>query len=401
MSWANSIKKNISTPASVGEKRTAGIYSEQDKFRNSVYSEADKLPRYSGVDHNGKELTGKEGSLFSNGELNAWDKKDAFTQLQFANKQAPRVRGAAMRKAVELDPQEREELLRLAYSNNKEDRLRFAQAPISIVYDRLDYIGFTDDVFQKMTLGQGAVPYVEKDVNVPAVVVAEDAKTIKTAITGDRVYFDEFRLTSLVTVDLGEIAQRAYSIIDRIVEKVPRQIALKEDRITVRSLHSASSVQNEPISFTTLDKTTMDQFSREIERHRLDADKFIMNRVDYSDIRVNMRSDEFDPITSRDMFVSGYMGKYYGYDIYVTAGIDEGSVINEVIPPGHVFCVGGPRYVGYQGVRIPLDVYPADQMVNGEPSLGFFYYKQEGIIVSNPRAVAFGLKDTATLAPWI
>lgn len=403
MSWAESIRKQIRT-ASVepGAKvKTAGIYEQQNAFRKAVHEEADKLPRFSGFDHNGRPIVGKEGTMFSNGEINAWDKKEALDQLAYASKQMGKVRGAAMKKASELSQPEKEALLALAYSKNQEDRLKFAQKPISIVYDRLDYIGFTDDVLQRMDIGQGAVPYVEHDINVPAVVVAEDAKTIKTSITGNRTYFEEFRLTSLVTADVGEIAQRAYSIIDRIFEKVPRQIALEEDRLLLKALYNASGIKNTPITFTALNKTTMDQFALSIERHRLDAEKFIMNRADFSDIRSSIRADEFDPITSRDLFVSGYMGTYFGYKLYITAGIDEDGVTNETVPVGHVFVVGGPRFVGYQGIRIPLDVYPADQFVNGEFSYGWAYFTLRGLIISNPRAVAFGVRSGTSIAPWL
>lgn len=404
MAWADSIRKkiNLKTVNSETDKvRTAGIYEKQNAFRQAVYEEADKLPRFSGQKSNGEVITDREGTMFSRGELNAWDKKDALNQLAYATSRMADVRKKAIKKASELTQQEKEALLSLAYSKNQEDRLKFAQKPISIVYDRLDYIGFTDDILQRMDIGQGAVPYVEHDINVPAVVVAEDAKTIKTSITGNRTYFEEFRLTSLVTVDMGEVAQRAYSIIDRIFEKVPRQIALEEDRLLLKALYNASGIKNTPITFTTLNKTTMDQFALMIERHRLDAEKFLLNRADFSDIRTSIRADEFDPITSRDMFISGYMGTYYGYKLYVTAGIDEDGVTNETVPPGHVFVVGGQRFVGYQGIRIPLDVYPADQFVNGEFAYGWAYYTMRGLIISNPRAVAFGLRAGTTVAPWL
>ncbi|MEO0074543.1 MAG: HK97-fold major capsid protein [candidate division WOR-3 bacterium] len=405
MSWAEAIKKKINTPTlanrSGNKIRTAGIYEAQNRFRQAVHEEADKLPRYAGVDHNGRPIVGREGTMFTRGEVNAWDKKDALEQITYASSQMGKVRGAALRKASELSQTEKEALLSLAYSKNQEDRLKFAQKPISIVYDRLDYVGFTDDVLQRMDIGQGAVPYVEHDVNVPAVVVAEDAKTIKTSITGNRTYFEEFRLTSLVTADVGEIAQRAYSIIDRIFEKVPRQIALEEDRLLLKAMYNASGIKNTPITFTTLNKATMDQFALMIERHRLDAEKFILNRADFSDIRTSIRADEFDPITSRDMFVSGYMGTYYGYKLYVTAGIDEDGVTNETVPAGHVFVAGGPRFVGYQGIRIPLDVYPADQFVNGEFSYGWAYFTLRGLIISNPRAVAFGIRSSTSVASWL
>lgn len=396
MAWSDAIKASLSTnPAEPGlEQRKAGVFSAQAErkanFREHILAEADKMPRFSGVDSAGNVLTGKEGTMFSGGQLNAWDRKDAMAQLQFAAANNGRVRGAAVRKAVELDPAEREELLRLAYSRDAGDRERFAQKPISIVYDRLDYIGFASDILQEMELRQGVIPAVEKDINVPAVVVAEDAQTIKTEIKGDRVFFEEFQIQSLVTVSIMEVMQRSYAIIDRIFEKVPRQIALTEDRVLVRALMAAASIRNNVIADTggTLTKNNIEALSLQIERWRLEADKILMNRFDFGKIRTDIDSMKFDPVTSRDVFVSGYVGKYYDIDLYVTAGIDEDQTENEVIPRGHVFAVGGPRYVGYQGVRVPLDVFNADQFINGQAQYGWMYYKLQGMLISNPRAVA-------------
>lgn len=396
MAWSDSIKAELSSnPAEGGRVKTAGVFAaqaeaRQSSFRDAILAEADTMPRYAGHDSQGRVIAGKEGSMFSAGELNAYDKKDAFKQLQFATANSHKIRGAAVKKAVELDPTEREELLRLAYSGDANDRKVFAQKPISIVYDRLDYIGFAADVLQEMELRQGVIPAVERDINVPAVVVAQDAQTIKTDIKGDRIFFDEFQLESMVTVSIQEVMQRSYAIIDRIFEKVPRQIALEEDRVLVRAMMAAASIRNNVIADTggTLTKQNIESLALQIERWRLDADKIMMNRFDFGKIRTDIDSMKFDPVTSRDVFVSGYVGKYYGYNLFVTAGIDEDQVNNETIPRGHVFAVAGPRYVGYQAVRVPLDVFNADQFVNAQTAYGWLYYKLQGMLISNPRSVA-------------
>lgn len=402
MAWSDSIKAELQKTAAPAEGnqqvKTAGVFSaqaaqrqQQPTLKDAIYNEADQMPRYSGHNSAGQLQTGPEGSMFdSKGEMNAWDKRDALNQLQLATANAHKIRGQAIKKAVELDPQERQELLKLAYSEDPQDRRKFAQKPISIVYDRLDYIGFASDVLQEMELRQGVIPAVERDVNVPAVVVAEDAQTIKTDIKGDRIFFDEFQLESFVTVSIAEVMQRSYAIIDRIFEKVPRQIALEEDRVLVRALMAAASVRNNVIADTggTLVKQNVEDLALQIERWRLEADKMLMNRFDFGKIRTDIDSEKFDPVTSRDVFVSGYVGRYYDYQLYVTAGIDEDQVNNEIIPRGHVFAVAGPRYVGYQGIRVPLDVFNADQFVNGQTNYGWLYYKLQGMLISNPRSVA-------------
>jgi hypothetical protein len=408
MSWKDSVLKNKKASSATVEEgarvKTAGIYTAQQNFRANVLAEAAKVPRFAGENSKGEIQTGSEGSMFNaKGEMNAWDKQDAINQSAYAATQMGKVRAAAMKKAVELSNDERQALLAMAYSDNPSDRLKFAQNSIPLVYDRLDYIGFTPDILQQIELGMGVIPAVEHDINVPAVIVAEDAKTLKTAIVGNRTFFEEFELTSLPTVSIKEVNQRSFNIIDRIFEKVPRQIALKEDRTLVRALRKASTIKNTNKTIVGgMTVNLIEDMAVEIERHRLECDKFLFNRKDYSQLRKSLvKSSDFDPITSRDMFVSGYMGKIFDYNLYVLAGVDEDGLENEVIPEGHAFAVAGPRYVGYLGVRVPLDVYNADQMITGDARFGWFYYKSEGMAITNPRSVVYAKSAGAVTPLWM
>lgn len=408
MSWKDSVLKNKKASSATVEEgarvKKAGIYTAQQDFRANVLAEASKVPRYAGENSKGEVQTGAEGSMFnSKGEMNAWDKADAINQSAYAATQMSKVRGAAVKKAVELSSDEQQALIAMAYSDNPADRLKFAQNSISLVYDRLDYIGFTPDILQQIELGMGVIPAVEHDINVPAVIVAEDAKTLKTAIVGNRTFFEEFELTSFPTVSIKEVNQRSFNIIDRIFEKVPRQIALAEDRTLVRALRKASTIKNTNKTIVGgMTVNLIEDMAVEIERHRLECDKFLFNRKDYSQLRKSLvKSSDYDPITSRDMFVSGYMGKIFDYNLYVLAGVDEDGLENEVIPEGHAFAVAGPRYVGYLGVRVPLDVYSGDQMVNGDSRFGWFYYKSEGMAITNPRSVVYA-KSAGSVTPlWM
>lgn len=408
MSWKDSVLKNTkkaTSPVADGSRvKQAGIFTAQQSFRANVLAEADKVARFAGENSKGEVQTGAEGSMFnSKGEMNAWDKKDAVMQNTYAASQMNKVRGAAMKKAVELSPDERQAALAMAYSDNPADRLRFAQNSISLVYDRLDYIGFTPDVLQEIELGMGVIPAVEHDINVPAVIVAEDAKTLKTAIVGNRTFFEEFELTSLPTVSIKEVNQRSFNIIDRIFEKVPRQIALQEDRTLVRALRKASTIKNTNKTIVGgMTVSLIEDMAVEIERHRLETDKFLFNRKDYSQLRKDLvKSSDYNPILSHEIFVSGFVGKIFDYSMYVLAGVDEDGLDNEIIPEGHAFAVAGPRYLGYLAVRNKLDVYDASQMITGDARFGWFYYKAEGMAITNPRSVVYAKAAGAVTPLWM
>lgn len=354
---------------------------------------------YAGTDSKGKKFASSNRMFNAQGELNASDKKDAISQLQHFSELRGQYRAA---QKDYYSAEEKSQIIEAALSGDPTERLKFGGAMIPLVLDRLDYEGFCRQVFRTHNVAQGAVISYEKDVNVTALVTNEDGSTIGHKVEGNRVYVPEFLVTSMPKISISEIAQRQFDIVERTHDKTTFQIMLKEDRQALKQLYSAASIENSISNITsTLSKSVLENLQYEVERHRLKVDKFLMNRQELGDLKKNINAIDFDPITSRDVLLTGIFGSIWGVNIYITAGVDEQGVESVAVPEGMIFAVTEGRYLGAMPVRIELSVFPADQFVFGTPGYGWLFLEQIGQVVLNPRSVAVAMKSNATVPSWM
>jgi len=354
---------------------------------------------YAGTDSQGKKFASSERMFNAAGELNASDKRDALSQLQHFAALRNQYR-SAQKDYYSAD--EKSRIIEAALSGDPTERLKFGGAMIPLVLDRLDYEGFCRQIFRTHNVSQGQVISYEKDVNVTALVTNEDGSTIGHKVEGQRVFVPEFLVTSMPKISISEIAQRQFDIVERTHDKTTYQIMLKEDRQALRQLYSAASIENSVSNITSsLSKSVLENLQYEVERHRLKVDKFLMNRQELGDLKKNINAIDFDPITSRDLLLTGIFGSIWGVNIYVTAGVDEQGVESVSVPEGMIFAVTEGRYLGAMPIRIELSVFPADQFVYGTPSYGWLFLEQIGQVILNPRSVAVAQKSTAVVPSWM
>lgn len=371
----------------------------------SVYDERLIEPKaFGGVNSAGKTAESKEYMFDSKGNLNAYDKKDAITQQErFASlrDQYQRKPGKA---ASFYTPAEKQRIVESAFvQGNADERLKFGSEMVPLILDRLDYEGFIRQVFRTHELAQGQINSYEKDVNVSALVINEDGQTIETVVKGNRIFPPEFMVTAFPQITMSEIAQRQYDVVDRAHDKATFQIMLKEDRQGLRQLYQAATLENDIVSIggTGVNKTVLETLQYEIERHRLMVDKFIMNRAELGDLKKAINTIDYDPITSRDLLLTGIFGNIWGVNIFISAGKDEQGVESVSVPEGVIFAVTEGRFLGAMPIRVNLTVLPADQFAFGTPKYGWLFAEQISQVVVNPRAVACAVKSGASIPRWL
>jgi len=385
--WAKDMEKKIVTASATPQK----------------YDERLLNPKgFGGVDSAGRVAESDSNMFDSKGELNAYDKKDAITQqMRFAQ-----LRGNYQKPGKQAESyyttEEKAKIVESVFASDEAERLRFGSEMIPLILDRLDYEGFIRQVFRTHQLAQGQINSYEKDVNVTALVIQEDGQTIESMVQGNRIFPPEFLVTAMPKITISEIATRQYDIVDRTHDKTTFQIMLKEDRQGLRELYQAASLENSLISVTsTVSKSVLETLQYEVERHRLLVDKFIMNRAELGDLKKNINAIDYDPITSRDLLLTGIFGSIWGVNIYVTAGVDEAGIESVSVPEGMIFAVTEGRYLGAMPIRVDLTVLPADQFIFGAPQYGWLFVEQISQVVVNPRAVACAVKSSATVPNWM
>ena len=384
------------------KKKVAEVATERtNKVASRIYSENLLDPKgFGGRTSNGTQAPSQNSMFNGQGELNAYSKEDALTQLQHFASLRDKYRVSSDKPYYTSD--EKQQIVEAALSGSPEERLRFGAEMIPLILDRLDYEGFIRQVYRTHNLSQGQINSYEKDVNVTALVTNEDGSTIGHQVQGARVFPPEFLVTSMPKITISEIAQRQFDIVERTHDKTTFQIMLKEDRQGLKELYSAATLENSIVNVTsTVSKSVLETLQYEVERHRLGVDKFIMNRAELGDLKKNINAIDFDPITSRDLLLTGIFGSIWGVNVFVTAGVDEQGIENVSVPEGMIFAVTEGRYLGAMPVRVELTVFPADQFVYGTPSYGWFFCEQISQVVLNPRAVAVAKKSTATVPTWM
>ena len=386
------------------EKRTLAtkVASERAaKVASRIYDENLLDPKsFGGQDSRGRVVASGNRLFNAQGELNAQSKEDAISQLQhFA---ALREQKRIAKNTSYYSPEEKERIIESALSTTPENRVRFGADMIPLILDRLDYEGFIRQIYRVHNIPQGAVNRYEKDINVTALVTNEDGQTIGTQVRGNAVYPAEFMITAMPKVTISEIAQRQFDIVERTHDKTTFQVMLKEDRQGLREMYAASQVENNTINVTsTVSKPVLEALQYEVERWRLQVDKFLMNRQELGDLKKNVNAIDFDPITSRDLLLTGIFGSIWGVNVYITAGVDELGIESVSVPAGMIFAVTDGRYLGAMPVRVELNVFPADQFVYGSASYGWFFCEQISQVVLNPRAVAVATKSNAVIPTWL
>lgn len=388
--WADGVQK----------KEVPGT-TKKSRFASIVDQKLASLKADGGVDSKGRKLASKDNMFDSKGQLNAYDRKDAFRQIDRFASEKGRVSRETAKASTLYTPAEQAEIIKAALGDPAE-KARFAADMIPLILERLDYEGFGRQVLMTHEVGQGQIISYERDIFPTALVVNSDGKGISTVIKGDREFIPEFTISSFPKVSMQEVATRQFDVIDRLHEKAFREIQKQEDRNISRLLYQGSTMENTQLAYAgNIDKVIIENLAKKVENHQLLVDKIIMHRDDFSGLRITTNSMDLDPVTSLDVLRTGIFANMYGYKIMVTAGQDEQGKINQTVPKGVLFAVTDGRYLGAMPIRQELMVMNADQFVNNELAYGWAYGEIIGQSILNYRSVACAVKSGATIPSWI
>jgi hypothetical protein len=95
------------------------------------------------------------------------------------------------------------------------------------------------------------------------------------------------------------------------------------------------------------------------------------------------------------------LATFWGKPILVGAGVDRPGQDNNAIPKGMVWATTEGRYLGYMPIRLELQATQADKFLMGEFKYSWLFGEYIGMIVTNPRAVACGIKSGAVIPAWM
>ena len=248
----------------------------------------------------------------------------------------------------------------------------------------LDYQGVGRKLVVVDPLPQGALPVYDKDVQIPAVLVSKRGAVPDRVIEGERITVPTFEIASYPQIRFSQIKERRFNLIDRAQQKAKADLQAGEDEIIFSAVQAASTTEmsgvNDPVVQT---GTTSPLFSRtlltatfqEIEKWDLIVTKILMHARAFADLR-DWGIDQFDPVTRREVLLTGIFGHIWTADI----------LVSKVCPPNHIYVLAEPEFVGVMPVRQEVNVIPADKPERLR--LGWVVYEEIGCAIVNPRGVA-------------
>jgi hypothetical protein len=255
------------------------------------------------------------------------------------------------------------------------------------IKDIVDYEGWARKVYRVRPLAQGELFRIAKDVRSVAFVVGQDGQAIEARLHGRYIQPDETKFVAFTSVDIFDIYQMNYDVLDRAQDTARQEIELQEDRRGRLLLDRASTAINTTTTYTTLGTGAFEDVRFQVERHRLIVEKFLINRAELSDI-IKTMSTTVDPVTERELILAGYIGNYLNAQIITTAG----TGVEEVVPAGTFYAVTGSEYLGEYGIRVELFSEPYNRFVSQETVKGWMFAQIGGFGISNARSVAKGVK---------
>ena len=327
----------------------------------------------------------------SKGEMNASSLKEALqTLVKYAavlEDNQPSNSGMSGQHSISDD--KRDDLIARAIQT-QDGKIALAQAMANPIRKNLDYHGIARRALVVDPLPQGAIASYDRDIDVAAVVISSNGTGPESRVFGDRVVVPEYEIFANPTVRIAEVKRRRFNVIDRAVQKARQEIMAQEDANVFAALDAASSIENTVTDITDagLLKRDLGEIKKSVDRWDLVTTKFFMHINEFNDMLgwgsgggQGATGGDFDPVTMREVLQTGLYAHIWGADI----------MVSKIVPPGTVYGLSDPEFVGVMPVRQDIEVLPAD-----EPrllKLGWVVSEIIGTAIVNPRGVAAGRKS--------
>lgn len=339
---------------------------------------------------NGNVQASNQRMFDKSGTVNAWDKRDALTQIAYLLQNVTKTAGAKEFQRAEnpMDKQARLQVLAAAMQDPTGEGFAIVGQELLLpIKDIVDYEGWARKVYRTRPLAQGELFRIAKDVRATAWVVGQDGQSIESRLHGKYIQPSEFKVTSFPTVDIEDIYQMNYDVLDRAQDTARQEIELEEDKRGLALLDRAAQTVNVTTLFATLGIAAFEDVRYQVERHRLIVEKFLIARSELSDI-IKTMSASVDPVTERELILAGYIGNVLNSQIITTAG----TGVEEVVPSGTFYACTGSEYMGEMGIRVELFSEPFNMYAQQRLVKGWAFGEIIGFGIPNARAVAKGTK---------
>jgi hypothetical protein len=326
------------------------------------------------------------------GEVNAYDKQDALAQIAHLLGNVTKKNADALSIVPEaqarMSNDDRRKVLAAALNDPSGQGFHMVGQELALpIKAILDYEGFARKMYRVRKLGQAELFRIPKDIRSVAYIIGQDGQTPEARIKTKWITPEEFKIASYPSIDIQDIYQMNFDVLDRAQDTARQEIELQEDKAGINLLDRAATTVNATTTFASLGIGAFEDVRYQVERHRLLVENFWIARAELSDIVKNM-STAVDPVTERELILAGYIGNILNSQILTAAG----TGVEEVIPAGTFYATTGPDYLGEMGERISLFSEPYNKYSLQESVKGWAFLEMVGFAIPNAKSAAKGSK---------
>lgn len=321
-------------------------------------------------------------------EVNAWNRREAAQQAAYAIGQggADPFRQQKRQRRLTAAQLERQ---RHVIAQAMQDPVGFhmlGQELLLPIKEIIPYEALGRRTLRTRPLAQGEVFRIPKDVRSTAWVIGQDGQAIEARLYGRYVTPSEFKIGSFPTIDMADVYQVSYDIMEHAQDTARQEVELEEDKRVIALIDRMATTVNDPVILSSLDLGGFEDVRYEVERHRLVVDKYLVNRRQISTVITSI-ADQLDPVSERELVLAGYLGSLYSAMVMTSAG----TGVQEVIPEGVIYAVTAPDYLGELTIRQDLFSEPFNMFNKFSFVKGWAVGELIGMAGPAPRAAAKAL----------
>lgn len=337
---------------------------------------------------NGKIEAGAGAFEDRNGEINAYDKKDLLTKVMALSHATSQ---GEVKEQHEF-ASKRAELVEAAMADKTGETWRVVGEVLGDeILETMGRDGFLKKVLMRKDLKKGEIGRLRlRKKDVLAFIATSDSGTVSSQVNQSYLMPDEFYLKSHILIEDRELEQSPGDLLDDKYIDGLEQMMVKEDQVLKSLLDVAAPAYNDVVGFTTFTPAVFAQARTALQSWGNPCATGIISIDLLNDVLADPEfSTYFDPVTKREIIMSGSLGSFYGVNL-ITDGFRYETL--RVLNSGEFYFLSAPNVLGAQTVRKDLTTAPINLYLVGKPERGWFMQKIMGMAIGNARAVVKGVR---------
>lgn len=339
----------------------------------------------------GSRQFSKTPIIASNGDVNAYNKKDLMEQIASLvhASSTKQVRPLKHDRMKAIASEHRQIIDAAKADKNGPAFTALGQAIGDEVWETENRQGFARSVLlvKPMAKGEdGKVRIRRKDVM--AFMSSGPSQAITSQIRQNWVYPPEFHLMARVYIDVIQLRQDTGDLLEDKYVDALEQLMVVEDRMLKDLSDRAAQVRNDLIVFNALSPQVFTSMRTQIGSWNITPAQAIISFDMWDDIIADATfSSWYSPVEKHQLILEGKIGSLLNVEIK-TDGYRYETL--QVLNPGEIYMYGTPQTVGaiLQGQELiaePINAYNL-----GRPETGWFMVQTEGMTIANSLAVVRG-----------